>query len=80
MDGVELGRRNRKPKDPPDLAVRNQHLAKVRVAGSNPVFRSKVAGQRQFSKPERRRPKTSLASRCVELASVRVHERRASIA
>jgi hypothetical protein len=24
------------------------HLAKVRVAGSNPVFRSKVAGQSRF--------------------------------
>ena len=27
------------------------HLAKVRVAGSNPVFRSIVAGQRLFSQP-----------------------------
>src|ERR1700728_2826291 len=29
------------------------HLAKVRVAGSNPVFRSQVAGQGQFFKPTR---------------------------
>ena len=27
------------------------HLAKVRVVGSNPVFRSKVAGQRRFFDP-----------------------------
>ena len=27
----------------------NHHLAKVRVAGSNPVFRSIVAGQKRFS-------------------------------
>ena len=28
-----------------------KHLAKVRVAGSNPVFRSIIAGQGQFINP-----------------------------
>jgi hypothetical protein len=32
-----------------DLQDGNRHLAKVGVAGSNPVFRSKDAGHRQFS-------------------------------
>jgi len=26
-----------------------KHIAKVSVAGSNPVFRSKIAGQEEFS-------------------------------
>jgi hypothetical protein len=29
----------------------NHHLAKVRVAGSNPVFRSIIAGQKRCSNP-----------------------------
>ena len=33
---------------PPDPGDEDHHLAKVRVAGSNPVFRSIVAGQRRF--------------------------------
>jgi hypothetical protein len=44
-------------------------LAKVRVAGSNPVFRSIVAGQGQFSTPDESHIETSLAFRCVDLAS-----------
>ncbi len=28
-----------------NLVEQNRHLAKVGVAGSNPVFRSKIAGQ-----------------------------------
>ena len=38
--------------DPPDPRDENHNLAKVRVAGSNPVFRSILAGQTQFFDPE----------------------------
>ena len=34
-----------------DIGDKNFHLAKVRVAGSNPVFRSIVAGRRHFFQP-----------------------------
>jgi hypothetical protein len=40
-DGVELGGRNRTIGIDKDVVNENHHLAKVRVAGSNPVFRSK---------------------------------------
>jgi len=43
-----------------DLPDEFRHLAKVRVAGSNPVFRSRldVAGQGWFLTPSRPLPKT----------------------
>ena len=52
VDGMETGWRDRTSPDGADLQDHFQHLAKVRVAGSNPVFRSNkdpVIGQQHDS-------------------------------
>jgi hypothetical protein len=53
MDTVEAGWTERHDRERWGPMDEKHHLAKVRVAGSNPVFRSIVAGQRAFFYPGR---------------------------